>query len=151
MIEQDRLQPVAGLGETRVGTLGRLEFIPGGAEGLSLIRGQQAEQDIGRRLLAFGLAMVGQRQMQRGVAGLDLHQIVQDQHLHHAPDIDRLHRVVLKHHGKEGEMPGMFGGILTPGSVRDVIEPDHALQPVGFQKEAELIGKAASDLIKPGG
>lgn len=151
MIEQDRLQSVTSLGETGVRALGRLEFIPECAEGRTLIRGQHAEQDIGGCLFALCLAVVDQGQMQRRVPGLDLHQIMQDQHLHHAPDIDRRHRIVLKHHGEEGEMPGMFGGILPPGSVRDVVETDHALQPVSFQQEAELIGQAASDLIKPGG
>ena len=63
---------------------------------------------------AMGLAVL---RMDRHVAHVDFHQIMQDQHPDHAVDIDAGRGLIGQHQRIKRQMPGMFARILAPRAV----------------------------------
>ena len=54
---------------------------------------------------ALGLPGMGRRQVERHITGIDLDDIVDQQHLHHAQHINRPGGMLGEHQRIEGEMP----------------------------------------------
>jgi hypothetical protein len=44
----------------------------------------------------------------------------------------------MKSHDHDGKVPGMFGGVFSPRSIRDPASPDHRFEPIRHQEKAEL-------------
>ncbi|MPN23819.1 hypothetical protein SDC9_171212 [bioreactor metagenome] len=52
--------------------------------------------------------------MEWNVAGVDLDDVVDEQHLDDAQDVDRAGRMLGEHQRIHGEVPGVFGAVLAP-------------------------------------
>ena len=150
---QQGLQPVDGPREPGLGRLPRLEFVPECPEFLRLVRRQKPEYPIGGDLLAGFL--IGQRGcvIDERVAGIDLDDVVDQQHLQHARQVDGLVGMLRKHHGHQRELPAVLGVVFAPGSVEERRAAEHLLERLDLQDEQELrpqplVGKQVRHLAR---
>ncbi|VTR67285.1 hypothetical protein DESC_60025 [Desulfosarcina cetonica] len=113
-IVNQRLQAVEGVGEARLGGFTGFELIPQGTKCLGLVPGQQIEDAFGRGRFALGLVLVSDAVVAIGIAGIDLHQIVDQHHADHLQKIDRVIGlgVLTQHQGHQGQVPGVLGIVL---------------------------------------
>ena len=89
VVAQQRLGPVDGSGETGLGRLLRLELFPKRAHLLCLIVWQQAEDAVGGPFFAVTFANLRRRVVDKGVACVDLDDVVHEDHLEHTQEIHR--------------------------------------------------------------
>lgn len=104
-VVQHRLEAIQGLGEFRVVAFGGLELQPQFAELAGLRLRQQAKDALGGEAFALGLAGMGRRDVERHIAGIDLDDVVDQQHFDDARHVDRTGRVLGEHQRIDGEMP----------------------------------------------
>jgi hypothetical protein len=86
-----------------------------------------------RVLVGEAGGVVGKR-----VAGIDLDEIVDDQHLQHPQDIHRYIAVLGENDGEQAERPGMFGIVLAPKAAGIDRLPQHLFQAIAFDEEHNL-------------
>ena len=90
-----------------------------------------------RRLVCARGLVVDER-----VAGVDLDQIVHDQHLQHTEQIDGLRGVLGEHHRHQRQVPRVFGRVLASRSVGEPAPAFDALEPIGVEHELELCAQS---------
>jgi hypothetical protein len=88
--------------------------------------------------------------MDRHIAGVDLDQIMQDQHPDHPVDPHPGPGLIGKRHGIKRQVPAVFGGIFAPRAVAKPAGTQHRFQPVGLVEKAELGVKAMGQDQTPG-
>ena len=87
-IQQHGLEAVDCGGKLRLGCLARLEFIPESAEFTRLVRWQKAEDPVGGDGFALVLGRHRPGVVGKRVTGVDLHEVVNDEHLEHAQNVE---------------------------------------------------------------
>ena len=143
-VEEDREHAVHGVGVLRLGGGARLEFVPEGAILGGLVGGQEREDTVGGDGLAGVLGGGAGGVVGEGVAGVDLHEVVDEEHLHHAQQIEGGDVGVLgEEYGHNGDVPGVLGVGFLPAADESVVLPANLLEPVDFEEEGDLLGKAA--------
>ena len=126
-----------------------LELIPEGPELDGLVAGQHPEDPVRGERLALVLAGHPRRVVGERVAGVDLHEVVDDEHLQHAQDVDPgVVRVLGQDDGRETQVPGVLGVVLGPAALRAGRLPEDLLQLVDLEDESylrpqPLVGHAA--------
>ncbi|BDB28333.1 hypothetical protein CTP10_R57440 [Cupriavidus sp. P-10] len=85
---EQRLEAVQRFGELCIVALRRFEFGPKTAKLQGLRIRQQRKDPLRRQLLPLRLADLHRGIMERRIAGIDLHDIVEEQHLHDADHVD---------------------------------------------------------------
>ena len=116
-VQKHRLQPVDRLREAGLRRRLGLELVPHGPQAGALVEWQHSEDPLGRELLAgflIGPTGLVHGRVDERVAGIDLDEVVHEQHLDDAADIDRFVRVLGQHDGRQREMPRMLGRVLLP-------------------------------------
>ncbi len=113
MIEQDRLEAVERLGKPGIMRFRRFEFLPERVQPLALVVRQPAEDDDGGFFLALGLERDIDRVEQGCVAALDFDQVVDQQHLDHAADLDGACGIFGQDDAEQGQVPGVLGGVFA--------------------------------------
>ncbi len=142
-VEQHGLKPIDGRGELGFGSRLRLELIPEGAKGTRLVRRQQAEDAGGRDGFAFVLVRHGRDIVGEGVAGIDFHEIVDDEHFQHAKDIEIGDvRMFRKDDDAETEVPGVLGVVFGSAALRVDRLAKNFLQFVALGNELDLMREA---------
>jgi hypothetical protein len=85
--------------------------------------------------------------VQERVAGVDLDQVVHDHQLEHVPDVDLLVRVLGQDQRHQRQMPGVLGVVLPPVGGGQRRAPQHGLEPVGLDQEAQLLPEPVPDAV----
>ena len=118
-VQEDGLEAVDRVREPGFGRRLLLEFVPERAEFERLVRGQEAEDPVRRPglprvLLDHARGVVGE-----GVAGVDLHEVVDEEHLQDAQHVEvRRVRVLGQDDDGEAEVPRVLGVVLRPAALR---------------------------------
>ena len=86
---QQRHQSVERPGETRLGALAVFKLAPDSAKRLRLVFRQQTEDPFRCSGLLLGFGLSGLEVVDHGIAGVDLHDVVQQQHLRDPVDVHR--------------------------------------------------------------
>lgn len=97
-IEQHRLKTVDGRRELRLRSRTCLELLPERAKLPSLVDGQETEEAVSRDRLPFALGRHRGGVVGEGVARVDFHQVVDDDHLEDAQDIQSRMVCMLREH-----------------------------------------------------
>ena len=136
VVQQHGLEAVEGAGEPGVGRLAGLELLPQGPQ-LAALLGRQEAVTAGRRRPASRSDLRGQPGLvvDEGVAGVDLDEVVEQQHREDAGEVDRLVGVLGQDEGEQRQVPGVLGGVLPPLTADDGGAPLDLLQPVGLEQE----------------
>ncbi|GAA0265490.1 hypothetical protein GCM10009539_60040 [Cryptosporangium japonicum] len=137
-VEQHRLEPVHRLAEARLRCAARLELVPQRTQVRRLVVGEQREQPVGRGLLAFTLPHDRGRVEHRAVAGVDLHQVVDDHQPHRVADVDRLVGVLGQQQHHQREVPGVLGVVLPTLGRGQRRRPQDGLELVDLGDERQL-------------
>ena len=87
--------------------------------------------------------------MQRCVATVNFHEVVNQKHGDDAQRIDRFRRVWSEQEGEQRDVPAMLGRILAARTVRDPASTKHCLQSVHFEQEAQSAGQLNIKLAEP--
>ncbi len=75
----------------------------------------------------------------KSVPGLDFDQVVDQQHAGDAVDVHGLVGIGCEDDGAEGGVPGMFGGVLGPGTVKKRVPADHAFELINIRDEVDCL------------
>lgn len=138
-VQKHGLEAIDGGGEFGFGGLSGFELIPECAELARLIFGQQAEDAVGGTRFAF--VLIGHRGgvVGEGVAGVDFDEVVDDDHLQDAKDVEgRDVGVFGQDDHTKAEMPGVFGVVFVATAASVERLPEDLLQPVAFDDEFDL-------------
>lgn len=115
------------------------KLLPQGAHLIALIIRQQPKNPVRGSSLPLVLIRHADRVVRKRVARIDLHQIMDDQHLQHPQDIQTgIRRMLRKHHGNQAQMPRVFGIILRTSATDQLRLTKNLLQFVDFDNEANL-------------
>jgi len=129
-------------GKACFGALTQFEFFPKLPQFIALIIGQQAKQSIGCGALA--VCFVGQRLrvINERIACIDLDDVVNQRHLYHFQNIDRLIRILGQQHCRHREMPAMLGSVFIPAFVDKIGSSVNGLQFIDLDNESNLLLEA---------
>lgn len=137
---QHGLEPVEGPRELRVGGPPLGELVPQPAQAAVLVRGQQGEDAVGGRplrgVLPGLLLSVGVGEQ---VPGVDLHQVVQQDHGHDTERVDPGRRVVAEYRRHHGQVPRVLGRVLLAAEPGEDGLPEHPLEPADLGDEPHLL------------
>lgn len=103
----------------------------------ALVSGQKAEESLGCLLFPFLFVKIAGNIKGKGIAGIDFHDVMDEDHFGHVDRVNRLVGVFGQEQGHEGQLPTMLGGVLVaalPGLRvgHDVGVPDHLFEAVGL-------------------
>ena len=132
-----RNEPIQRVGKSGFRSPGRFEFAPKLTELRRLILWKKPEDAVGSP--AFFLDLVSLSIINVGIAGIDLDDVVDEDHPDDFGDIERLVGVFGKCQGEKGKMPAMLGGVFVTSTVYQIGSAIDALEPVDFQNEPELL------------
>lgn len=139
-VEQERLQAIESIGIASFGGDEGFEFVPQGAEFGSLFGGKEAEKAVGGAALALFLVGVCGGIVGEGVARVDLHNIVDEKHLHDSGNVDGARGILGEQRCHDREVPGMFGTVLqTALGAGDWRLAEDGFELVDFKDEVELL------------
>jgi hypothetical protein len=82
---------------------------------------------------------VGSNVIRERVAGVDLHEVMDDNEREHAAKIDIRRHMLGERQGGKREVPRMFRRVLEARVVGEWRAPDDRFQLVGFEKERDLL------------
>lgn len=121
----------------------RFEFIPEHAELVSLVGWQKSEDAIGREAFAGVLVNLTHGIVAKGVTGIDLHEVVNDDHFQNAQDVElgRV-RVFGENDDAKAEVPGVFGVVFSAAALSVQGLPEDLFQFVALSDEFNLANKA---------
>lgn len=88
-VMEQRLEAIQRFGEFRIVALRRFELGPKIAKLGGLRIRQQRKNPLRRQMFPFRLTGMHRRIMERRIAGIDLYDIVEEEHLHDADHVDR--------------------------------------------------------------
>lgn len=142
VVEQHRLQAIDGFGEDRFGGLQGFEIVPGAAELGGLIGGQKAEDSLGGGEFARDLRLATGLVVDHNVAGIDLDEIVDQEHPDDAADIDGPVGVLGQGGGHDGDVPGVLGVFLAGEAVIDQGGAQHGAEATDLGDESDLPAQA---------
>ena len=92
------MHSIDGPRESGVGCLSSFELIPKTTQLPALVVRQYAEQAIGGRSFALGLVVVGIVVVSVGISGVDLHKIVNQDHLEYFQTVDGVVGMLCQEH-----------------------------------------------------
>src|SRR5690606_13632178 len=141
VVAVDGLEAIDGPGESRLGRLSGLKLVPERPELLRLVGGQEPKKALGCQLLPLVLlgAVVVVVEV---VARVDLDNVVNEQHLDHASYVEGRGRGKLsQHHGHDGQVPRVLGGVFAARSVQQPVAAGDGLELVDFPEEMQLTFK----------
>jgi len=144
---QKRLDAVHGICEAGFGGRGLVKFFPKAAQVSAKLFWQKPENSVRSEPLAPFFRGVSCRVKGERVPSVDFHHVVHDEHAENFGQIHGSRGVFLENHGRQGKMPGMFGGIFLPGTIRQHCPPKDILQLVGLNKKRELLFDALFDTL----
>ena len=138
-VEHHRLDVVHGMGKPRLRSLSFFKFLKQAFQILSLVFGEQSIQPPGRLglpflLVPFSLLIVG-----IGVAGIDLHDIMDQDHGNGFQNIDFFVGMFRHQNGHQRHMPGMFGIVFLPLSIGQPSLTEDLFLLVCLQCERKLL------------
>jgi len=136
---QKRLDAIHGICEAGFRRRGLIKFFPEVAEFLAKLFWQKAEDPVGSTPLALYFGGVPGQVKGKRIPGVDFHHVMHDEHAENFGQIHGSGGVFCENHGRQGEMPGMLGGIFLPGTIRQQGAPKDILQLVGLNKKRELL------------
>ena len=137
-VQHHRLEPIKRPREFRFRRFPRLKLFPESAHGLRLILGELGEQAVRAARFARPLRRRARRVVREGVPGVDLHEVVDQEHLDHAAGVDFFIRVFGKHHRHHGHVPRVLGVRLFTGLIREIGFPHNRLRFINLKAEIEL-------------
>ncbi|KAK68889.1 hypothetical protein L500_3802 [Bordetella holmesii CDC-H643-BH] len=135
---QQGLQSVERFGKARVVAAAGFELLPQRVEGFALIGRQQCKDTQRGSLLTLGLAGLRRCVMKGGVAGIDLDDVVDQQHLDYAQHIDGRGGVLRQRERVQRQMPGMLGAVFAARRIDERRLAQDALELVYLSQEGEL-------------
>ena len=141
VVEEHGLQSIERGGEARVGGRARVELLPQGPQLGAEIGRQQREQSIGGATLTLVLIGSPGLVVTEGVAGIDLDQVVHQDHLEHAGEVEAGRAVLGEQQRHHREVPGVLGRVLAPRAFEDRRAPEHGLELVDLEDEVDLGGE----------
>ena len=127
VVEQQGLQAVEGGGVAGLRSLARLELLPQPPQGVALAGGQQAEDALRRGALPLLLAGVGGLVVGEGVAGVDLHEVVDQVHAQHLAQVDLRGGMLTQDQRHQRQVPGVLGVVLPAVVVGQPRPPEDLL------------------------
>ncbi len=140
---QERLQAIDGVREARLRRLMRLELVPQLPEIVRADRRAAARKcDPPPPARAAACASSACTSYAEHISRVDLDEIVDGDHLHHAHPVDAGRSVFAQHHDDEHEMPRMFGGVFEARRVDERRAPNDGLELVRFDEKGDLLGQA---------
>jgi hypothetical protein len=104
-----------------------------------LLGREHAEDPVGGEQFACGAIDVGAGIIGKGVTGVDLDEVVDDEHPHHPRRIHRAFRMFGEHLGHQRQVPGMLGAVLPAGAIAERCLPKHSLQAIRVDQEGQLV------------
>ena len=107
-----------------------------------LIGWQQAEDALGRGALLLGFQLARGGVVDKGVARVDLDQVVDQQHRDDPPDVDLGRGVLREHQGHQRHVPGVFCIVFAPARLDDQRVAEDALRFVDLDDKLELAMQA---------
>jgi hypothetical protein len=137
-VGHDGLHAVDGFREDGVVAFGRLELVPERATGVGLVGRKETEDPVGGRLFNRRLRVGVVAAVDRRVARVDFHEVVEEKHPEYAVDVDRAFGMFGKRQRIEADMPGMLGRVLVARAVMERGAAEDRLEPVGLREESEL-------------
>ena len=132
-VEEQGLKAVKSSSEAGFGAFAGFEFLPELAEAASLVGRQQAVEAVRGGALAFGLQSSRFLVVDEGIAGVDLHDVVHEQHGDDARDVGSRRGVVGQYEGEDGDVPGVLGVVFAAFLRGDEVAAQDALGQVEFQ------------------
>ena len=99
---------------------------------------KQAEDALCRLLLLLDLGGPSLEVVDRNVPSVDLHDVVDEQHLHDSLAIDGFVRVLGEHHRRERGLPAVLRAVLAAVRSNHVRASEDALQLVELDDELDL-------------
>ncbi len=132
------LQSIDCASKTGLVTLACFEFLPQSKIFRLCIWGEEPENatrcgDLGQKLGLFRLAI----SMQWRITCIDLDEIVNEEHFDGLQHIDR--SASPKAQGKECEMPGVFGRVLSSAAAQKARLPIDTLQTIDLNQKCEIV------------
>ena len=100
-----------------------------------LLLGKQTKQSPGRPLFPLRFVGVGVVVVEEGVAGIDLHDVMDNHHFQDAQEFDGGVSMFVQHESHQRQMPAMLGGVFVATTVYEVGPPENTLKPVHFKNE----------------
>lgn len=137
-IGDQRLYAVDGFGEDGVVGLGGFKLFPEGAVVVALVGGQDAKDAVRSFLFLDGLNSRIGAAVDGGIACVNLDDVVQEDHLDHAPDVDGAYRMFSQRQSIKGDVPAMFGGVFAARGIAKGGGALDGLQPVGLGQKGQL-------------
>lgn len=137
------METVEGFSKSGFGRLGGFEFVPDGSKVYGLIFWKKSKESVGGLGFACCLVRFGGFVVDVGVAGVDLHDVVDEGHFQDFEQVEiGLVGMFAQHYDHEGEVPGVLGIVFAAGLVADVGLPENVLQLVRLDDEIHLLEKA---------
>lgn len=151
-VEQGRHGAIDRVGEAGFGGIAVFELVPQGEEVGGAVGRKEAEDALGGEalvLLALGPAAFDEG---HGVAGIDLADVVDQEHFEDAAHVDGCGGKGFEGEGEEGELPGVLGGVFQAVGEGDLLrgfgcgvgDTDFAgdgFEAVGLEGEREDVGE----------
>ena len=109
VVQHQRLQIIHSMCILCFGRLSRFKLLKDGGQFFFLIRGQQRKDPLLRCRFPLLLRSLGRFVVSVGIAGIDLHQIMDQTHDHHMGDVNRLVGVLLQQIRHDRHVPGVLG------------------------------------------
>jgi riboflavin biosynthesis pyrimidine reductase len=152
-VQDERLQPVEGVGISCLGGFGRLELLPSSAKGRGLVGWQHSEDPLGGGALALRLGVVAGGVVRKRVAGVDFHEVVNCDKFEHAQQVNAGGRVLEQRNRREREVPGVLRRILEPREIDERCATKDCFQLVRLNQKCDLprepIGSHLMAMISP--
>lgn len=138
VVHDETLKTVECIRKAGRGCLSSLELGPTRVQPFARVRRKESEETHGSLRFTICLASVRGFVECEGVARVDLHDVMHDEHLEHATEIGARRRVLEQRQSHRGEMPRMLGAVLETRPVDEGCSTEHRLQSVQLPDEIEL-------------
>src|SRR5260370_12548360 len=148
IVMESRQLTIQRVGEFCFGSFPSFKLLPERSPLVALIRWEQSKYPIGRLFFLGRLFEIANCVVDKGIPGIDLHQIMDQRHPDYARNDDRLIRVIGKPHRSDRQVPAMFGSVLATVGRQDVTLPVHLFQPVHFENELDLTLQSISQVAR---
>src|SRR5690606_30702157 len=126
-------EAVDGSGEPRLGGFAFFELVPQVPCPHGLVFGQEREDAARGGTFPFRLGAHGGLVVDVGVSGVDFHDVVHQQHVHHVVDVGARGGVFGEYASEYRHVPGVLGRVFAAGSVNEQRTPQYALELVDLQ------------------
>src|SRR6266446_9320947 len=138
IVMEHRQQAIERVSEFCFYSFSLLELFPEPSPCISLVRWQQSKYPFGRLFFFGRFFEITSSIVDKGIPGIDLHEIMDKRHPNHARSIDRLIRVFGKQQRGDCQVPAVLSRVLVTVGIQYITLPVHLFQPVNFKNKLDL-------------